>query len=649
MMRRRNGEPAGNGHHHPNSSAGADGFGPDAALMGFHGTNACSTSSPSRTSDGGFSAVSGGPLHLASRGTASTSNGGMRFGAAAGNAHQPNKLYVSSPAPGVGLSGSGYRGGGGGGLVEEMGDRTPLFGAPPAGAGFDARYARHGNGNGSSSGGSSVSALHSARSRDRRRMMGRLAVRATQPAALMLLAGVALVMMMTTTSWSGGGAVTTGTPAAGATGKVLAATAATASGGAAEMLAEAAVDVLSQAAAFGSTGGTGAADGAGTSSHGNIKVVQPENLGSAAAGSAEVAAPAAAAAEAAPLSATASTDATATVTLSAANTSVDSPAKGDAGVLWLLDKDGNKKVILIPRDSDKKKAASSTSTAGSTQAATKLQQKQSLLQKLGLARRKDHKKQQKQQQQQAAEAASTPSAATDAASASDVVTYYYDSVVPQTAMTSTAAASTAASTSTGPGQEAPMAAVPEVVYDKMGNAVKLVDLHHVGAAAASPSTAEESSPVLASPADDAINAVANALPSNANAAAKVPKTPLPTAKSSAAEVTGAALTSPATAAVAATKSMANSLAGASSLEAEGTTNQLIVIATVATMALFGGALVARRMRTRNFLNSCIENESLEDELAYDAANTTLGAAVGYDTFSAVGDMKWKGDLEKFDV
>ena len=636
MMRRRNGEPAGNNGH-------ADGFGPDAALMGFHGTNDAggAYSSPSRTSDGGFSSVSGGPLHLASHGTASTNNGG-------GNAHhhphhqhhQPNKLYVSSPAPapaqGVGLSGSGYRGGG---LVDEMGDRTPLFGAPPAGAGFDARYARHGNGSISSS----VSALHSARSRDRRRMMGRLAVRATQPAALMMLAGVALVMMMTTSSWSagdgaGGGAVSAGTPAAATTGKVLAATAATASGGAAEMLAEAAVDVLSQAAAFGSTAdGTSASTS--TSGHGNIKVVQPENLGSASDGIAEVAAPAsAAAAQAAPISA-------------AATTSVDSPAKGDAGVLWLLDKDGNKKVILIPRDSDKKKAAAGTTTTTSSnpQAATKLQQKQSLLQKLGLTRKKDHKKQQKQQQQQQKATEGTPAAATttDASSASDVVTYYYDSVVPQTAMTSTGAASTAASAGTGPGQEAPMAAVPEVVYDKMGNAVKLVDLHNVGSTAASPSTAEQNSPVLASAADDAINAVADALPSNANAVAKVAKTTAPEA------VTGAAaLTSPATAAtatVAATKSMANTLAGASSLEAEGTTNQLIVIATVATMALFGGALVARRMRTRNFLNSCIENESLEDELAFDAANTTLGAAVGYDTFSAVGDMKWKGDLEKFDV
>lgn len=641
MMRRRNGEPAGNNGH-------ADGVGPDAALMGFHGTNDAggAHSSPSRTSDGGFSAVSGGPLHLASHGTASTNNGGGNAHHHPHQHHQPNKLYVSSPAPapaqGVGLSGSGYRGGG---LVEEMGDRTPLFGAPPAGAGFDARYARHGNGSSSSS----VSALHSARSRDRRRMMGRLAVRATQPAALMMLAGVALLMMMTTTSWSGGagsggGAVSAGTPAAGTTGKVLAATAATASGGAAEMLAEAAVDVLSQAAAFGSTAdGTSASTSTrtSTSGHGNIKVVQPEHLGSASDGIADLAAPAsAAAAEAAPISA-------------AATTSVDSPAKGDAGVLWLLDKDGNKKVILIPRDSDKKKAAAGTATTTSSnpQAATKLQQKQSLLQKLGLTRKKHHKKQQKQQQQKATEGTPAAATAADASSASDVVTYYYDSVVPQTAMTSTGAASTAASTGTGPGQEPPMAAVPEVVYDKMGNAVKLVDLHNVGSTAASLSTAEQNSPVLASPADDAINAVADALPSNANAAAKVPKTS-PTAKTTAAEVNGAALTSPATAAtaaVAATKSMANTLAGASSLEAEGTTNQLIVIATVATMALFGGALVARRMRTRNFLNSCIENESLEDELAYDAANTTLGAAVGYDTFSAVGDMKWKGDLEKFDV
>ena len=88
------------------------------------------------------------------------------------------------------------------------------------------------------------------------------------------------------------------------------------------------------------------------------------------------------------------------------------------------------------------------------------------------------------------------------------------------------------------------------------------------------------------------------------------------------------------------------------------------------MALLVGALSAKRLRSRqNFLNWCIENESLEDELAYDAAYTTTstvdggGAASGfystgggYDTFGGGGggeryggDLRWRGDLEKFDV
>jgi hypothetical protein len=70
-------------------------------------------------------------------------------------------------------------------------------------------------------------------------------------------------------------------------------------------------------------------------------------------------------------------------------------------------------------------------------------------------------------------------------------------------------------------------------------------------------------------------------------------------------------------------------------------DQMIIVSTVATMALLVGALSARRLRSRQFLASCIENESLEDEVAYDTAYTTNG----YDTF--VGP--WKGDLEKFDV
>jgi len=83
-------------------------------------------------------------------------------------------------------------------------------------------------------------------------------------------------------------------------------------------------------------------------------------------------------------------------------------------------------------------------------------------------------------------------------------------------------------------------------------------------------------------------------------------------------------------------------------ESEQRQDQMIIISTVAVMALLVGALSARRMRSRNFLSSCIENESLEDELAYDAAYTTRSevASGAYDTF---GPAPWKGDLEKFDV
>merc|ERR1711862_660891 len=70
-------------------------------------------------------------------------------------------------------------------------------------------------------------------------------------------------------------------------------------------------------------------------------------------------------------------------------------------------------------------------------------------------------------------------------------------------------------------------------------------------------------------------------------------------------------------------------------------DQMIIVSTVATMALLVGALSARRLRSRQFLSSCIENESLEDELAYDTAYTTdggssiIGGGRGYDTFSSV--------------
>ena len=80
-------------------------------------------------------------------------------------------------------------------------------------------------------------------------------------------------------------------------------------------------------------------------------------------------------------------------------------------------------------------------------------------------------------------------------------------------------------------------------------------------------------------------------------------------------------------------------------------DQTIIVATVAVMALLVGALSARRLRTKSFLSACIENESLEDDAAYDDAYTTtaaassaMGADSSYNTFGG-----WKGDLEKFDV
>jgi hypothetical protein len=72
-------------------------------------------------------------------------------------------------------------------------------------------------------------------------------------------------------------------------------------------------------------------------------------------------------------------------------------------------------------------------------------------------------------------------------------------------------------------------------------------------------------------------------------------------------------------------------------------DQYIIIATVAVMALMVGALSARRMRSRNFLSSCIENEALEEEVAYDVA-TTNG---DYSTFA--NNAIFRGDMEKFDV
>jgi len=87
-------------------------------------------------------------------------------------------------------------------------------------------------------------------------------------------------------------------------------------------------------------------------------------------------------------------------------------------------------------------------------------------------------------------------------------------------------------------------------------------------------------------------------------------------------------------------------------------DQLIIVTTMAVMALLVGAISARRLRNRrgkgygDWLSACIEN-NVEDELAYDAATTFSGAysAVGgvYDTFSQVSGNGWRNELERFDV
>ena len=76
-------------------------------------------------------------------------------------------------------------------------------------------------------------------------------------------------------------------------------------------------------------------------------------------------------------------------------------------------------------------------------------------------------------------------------------------------------------------------------------------------------------------------------------------------------------------------------------------DQSIMVSTVGIMALLVGAISARRLRSRShWLQVCIENESLEDDVAYDDAHTIVGENSDYGTYNTFG---WKGDLEKFDV
>jgi hypothetical protein len=76
----------------------------------------------------------------------------------------------------------------------------------------------------------------------------------------------------------------------------------------------------------------------------------------------------------------------------------------------------------------------------------------------------------------------------------------------------------------------------------------------------------------------------------------------------------------------------------------------MIICTVGVMALFVGALSARRLRhQRSILSYCIENEALEDDAAYDAAYTTTTHPNAFGSHYNTFAQGWKGDLEKFDV
>ena len=97
---------------------------------------------------------------------------------------------------------------------------------------------------------------------------------------------------------------------------------------------------------------------------------------------------------------------------------------------------------------------------------------------------------------------------------------------------------------------------------------------------------------------------------------------------------------------------------------DGRSDQLIVFGTIATMAIFVGALSARRLRHKRLLEHCMESD-LEEEWVVEKKsekNTDgprgnimqrgmiLGestALLGGERYG--GDLHWRGDLEKFDV
>lgn len=77
-------------------------------------------------------------------------------------------------------------------------------------------------------------------------------------------------------------------------------------------------------------------------------------------------------------------------------------------------------------------------------------------------------------------------------------------------------------------------------------------------------------------------------------------------------------------------------------------DNMILFGTVLTMAVFVGALTGKRIRKNcNFLKYFIESEG-EEDCEDDRENILMGR--DYDTFRRhTGDIRWRGDLEKFDV
>merc|ERR1712232_1476771 len=78
-------------------------------------------------------------------------------------------------------------------------------------------------------------------------------------------------------------------------------------------------------------------------------------------------------------------------------------------------------------------------------------------------------------------------------------------------------------------------------------------------------------------------------------------------------------------------------------------DNMILFGTILTMAVFVGALTGKRIRKScNFLQYFIESEGDQDEDVDDRESILMGR--DYDTFGRyAGDMRWRGDLEKFDV